>query len=365
MDFTEDPDHRAIREAVREVCARFPDEYWAERDESHTFPWEFYDAMAEGGWIGIAIPEEYGGGGPRHHRGSIVLEEVAASGAGMNGCSAIHLSIFGMDPVVKHGSERAEAALPAPGRDRRPARRVRRHRAGRGHRHHRHPHPRRPRRRPLPGHRAQGLDDQGAGVPSGCCCWPAPRRSRRCAEAHRRADAVPRRPQDPAVTIRRSPSWAATPSPPARSSSTTCAVAGGDRRRRGGQGLPLPARRAQRRAGPGRRRGARHRPGGAAPRGRATPTSAWCSAGPIGQNQGDRVPAGRGPHPARRGRADGPRRRPGCIDHGLPCGERGQHGQVPRRRGRLLRRRRGHADPRRLRLRHASTTSSGTCARPG
>jgi alkylation response protein AidB-like acyl-CoA dehydrogenase len=56
VDFTEDPDRRAIREAVREVCARFPDEYWAERDESHTFPWDFYEAMAKGGWIGIALP---------------------------------------------------------------------------------------------------------------------------------------------------------------------------------------------------------------------------------------------------------------------------------------------------------------------
>ena len=63
MDFTEDPDHRLLREAVREICSRFPDEYWAALDESHTFPWEFYEAMAKGGWIGIAIPAEYGGGG--------------------------------------------------------------------------------------------------------------------------------------------------------------------------------------------------------------------------------------------------------------------------------------------------------------
>ncbi len=104
MDFTEDPDHRAIREAVREVCARFPDEYWAERDESRTFPWDFYAAMAKGGWIGVAIPAQYGGGGRGITEASIVLEEVAASGACMNGASSIHLSIFGMHPVVRHGS---------------------------------------------------------------------------------------------------------------------------------------------------------------------------------------------------------------------------------------------------------------------
>ena len=61
--------------------------------------------MAEGGWIGIAIPEEYGGGGRGIAEAAVVLEEVAASGAAMNGASAIHLSIFGVNPVVKHGSD--------------------------------------------------------------------------------------------------------------------------------------------------------------------------------------------------------------------------------------------------------------------
>jgi acyl-CoA dehydrogenase len=105
VDFAEDPDHQLIREAVREVCARFPDDYWAELDQSHTFPWEFYTAMAKGGWIGIAIPAGYGGGGRGITEASIVLEEVAASGACMNGASSIHLSIFGMHPVVRHGSD--------------------------------------------------------------------------------------------------------------------------------------------------------------------------------------------------------------------------------------------------------------------
>jgi acyl-CoA dehydrogenase len=105
MDFTVDEDHEAIREGVRRVCRDFPDEYWRQLDQAHEFPWDFYRAMADGGWIGIAIPEVYGGGGRGIAEASIVLEEVAASGAAMNGCSAIHLSIFGMQPVVKHGSE--------------------------------------------------------------------------------------------------------------------------------------------------------------------------------------------------------------------------------------------------------------------
>jgi acyl-CoA dehydrogenase len=105
MEFSEGEEVSEIRQAVRRVCRDFPDEYWRGCDEEHRFPWDFYQAMAKGGWVGIAIPEEYGGGGRGITEASVVLEEVAASGAAMNGCSALHLSIFGMNPVVKHGSE--------------------------------------------------------------------------------------------------------------------------------------------------------------------------------------------------------------------------------------------------------------------
>jgi acyl-CoA dehydrogenase len=104
MDFAENEDHEAIRAAVRRICAGFDDGYWADLDHGHEFPWKFYEAMAAGGWIGIAMPERYGGGGQGIAEASIVLEEVAASGACMNGASSIHLSIFGMHPVVVHGS---------------------------------------------------------------------------------------------------------------------------------------------------------------------------------------------------------------------------------------------------------------------
>src|ERR1043165_7183774 len=104
MEFDANPDHEAIREGIRKVCARFDNTYWRRCDEDHEFPWDFYNAMAEGGWVGIAIPEEYGGGGQGITEASLVLEEVAASGAARNGASAIHLSIFGMNPVLKHGS---------------------------------------------------------------------------------------------------------------------------------------------------------------------------------------------------------------------------------------------------------------------
>lgn len=100
-----DAEHVDLRAAVRALCARFPDAYWRDRDTRHEFPHEFYAALAEHGWVGIAIPEDYGGGGAGITEASILLEEIAASGAAMNGCSAVHLSIFGMNPVVKHGSE--------------------------------------------------------------------------------------------------------------------------------------------------------------------------------------------------------------------------------------------------------------------
>lgn len=105
MDFSEDDTTRDLRDGVRRVCAAFDDAYWRDLDARHEFPWAFYEAMAEGGWIGIALPEAYGGGGLGITEASIVLEEVAASGAAMNGCSALHTSIFGMNPVVKHGSD--------------------------------------------------------------------------------------------------------------------------------------------------------------------------------------------------------------------------------------------------------------------
>ncbi|MCZ6641741.1 MAG: acyl-CoA/acyl-ACP dehydrogenase [Gammaproteobacteria bacterium] len=105
MDFEITSEQQLIRDTVKKVCTEFPDDYWAKCDSEHRFPWDFYNAMAAGGWLGIAIPEAYGGSGRGITEASLVLEEVAASGAAMNGASSLHLSIFGMHPVVRHGSE--------------------------------------------------------------------------------------------------------------------------------------------------------------------------------------------------------------------------------------------------------------------
>ncbi len=108
---TEPDDLQLVRDAVAALCRRYDDGYWADCDAQHRFPWEFYRDMAAGGWIGIAIPEYHGGGGRGIRHAAAVLEEVAASGACMNGASAVHMSIFGMHPVVHHGSDELKARI--------------------------------------------------------------------------------------------------------------------------------------------------------------------------------------------------------------------------------------------------------------
>jgi acyl-CoA dehydrogenase len=114
MDFEESDEQRLIRQSVARLCQEFPDDYWEQHDREGVFPDDFFKQMAAAGWIGVAMPERYGGAGKGIQEAAIILEEVAASGAAMNGATAIHLSIFGMHPVVKHGSEAMrEKYLPA------------------------------------------------------------------------------------------------------------------------------------------------------------------------------------------------------------------------------------------------------------
>jgi acyl-CoA dehydrogenase len=105
VDFELTEDQETIRKAVAGLLRDFDDRYWMEKDRDHEFPAEFYAALARGGWLGLTIPEEYGGHGLGITEATLLLEEVARSGGGMNAASAIHLSIFGMHPVVVHGSE--------------------------------------------------------------------------------------------------------------------------------------------------------------------------------------------------------------------------------------------------------------------
>lgn len=134
VNFDTDPDHEALRAGLRELLTRFDDEYWARCDCEHRFPTEFYDALAAGGWLGVAIPADYGGAGLGVTEAALLLQEIAASGAAMNGCSAIHLTIFGMNPW-SNTALRSYAARCSPSRRRGFARVLRGHRARCGQRH--------------------------------------------------------------------------------------------------------------------------------------------------------------------------------------------------------------------------------------
>jgi len=109
MNFELTDDQELIRKSVAELAAKFDDQYWMHKDQTHEFPKEFYDAIAGGGWLGMTIPEEYGGHGLGITEGTLLLEEVARSGGAMNAASTIHLSIFGMQPVIVHGSQELKA----------------------------------------------------------------------------------------------------------------------------------------------------------------------------------------------------------------------------------------------------------------
>ena len=109
MDFEWSPLAGEIRQGISRLCARFGDEYWERKDRNAEFPWEFYYAVVEGGWLGVTVPTSYGGGGLGILEASSIEQEIAAPGAGMNGCSAVHIGVFGFDPILKHGSDSLKA----------------------------------------------------------------------------------------------------------------------------------------------------------------------------------------------------------------------------------------------------------------
>ncbi len=113
MTFALTPEQLEIREAVARLCERFGDDYWLKKDTEGGFPHEFHRAMAEGGWLGVAMPEAYGGAGLGITEAAIVMQAVAQSGAGFSGASAVHMNIFGLHPVVVFGTdEQKERFLP-------------------------------------------------------------------------------------------------------------------------------------------------------------------------------------------------------------------------------------------------------------
>ncbi len=104
IEFDVPDDHAAIREGVSAVVRRFDDEYWLARDEDGEFPREFHRAMADAGWLGITMPEEYGGAGLGVTEAAIMMHEVASHGGGMASASAVHINLFGPHPIVVKGT---------------------------------------------------------------------------------------------------------------------------------------------------------------------------------------------------------------------------------------------------------------------
>jgi len=105
MDFTLSEEQVAIRAAIEKICAGFDAEYWLKKDGDGGFPDDFHKAFARDGWLGIAMPEQYGGAGLGITEAALMMQTIAESGAGMSGASAVHMNIFGLNPVVVFGSD--------------------------------------------------------------------------------------------------------------------------------------------------------------------------------------------------------------------------------------------------------------------
>ena len=113
MDFALTANQESIRDPVAKICARFDDAYWLKKDKEGGFPADFHKALADAGWLGICIPEEYGGSGLGIMDAAIMMRTIAESGAGMSGASAIHMNVFGLNPVVVFGTkEQCRRMLP-------------------------------------------------------------------------------------------------------------------------------------------------------------------------------------------------------------------------------------------------------------
>jgi acyl-CoA dehydrogenase len=114
VDFSLTADQQNIRDAVLKHCARFPDEYWLERDREGVFPHDFFKSLVDAGWLGIAMPTEFGGSGLGITEAAVMMQAIAESGAGMSGASSVHIPVFSLQPVVSFGTEEQKARMIPP-----------------------------------------------------------------------------------------------------------------------------------------------------------------------------------------------------------------------------------------------------------
>lgn len=101
--FTEE--QLTVRDAIFKICSDFPDDYWMEHDQTETYPHELHAALAKDGWIGIALPEELGGGGLGISEATMMLQTIAESGAGLAGAQSIHANVYATQPVAKFATD--------------------------------------------------------------------------------------------------------------------------------------------------------------------------------------------------------------------------------------------------------------------
>jgi len=114
MNFSMSGDQQQIQDRIAQLCSKFDDHYWLAADEAGSFPEEFYRAIADGGWLGIAMPEAFGGSGLGITEAAIMMRTISESGAGMSGASAIHMNIFGLLPVIVFGTDAQKARMLPP-----------------------------------------------------------------------------------------------------------------------------------------------------------------------------------------------------------------------------------------------------------
>src|SRR5690606_38185231 len=114
MDFSFTEEQETIRDAIAKICERFDDQYWLEKDRKGGFPQELHQALARDGWLGICIPEAYGGTGLGITEAAVMMQAISQSGAGLSGASAVHMNIFGLNPVVEFATEEQKQRMLPP-----------------------------------------------------------------------------------------------------------------------------------------------------------------------------------------------------------------------------------------------------------
>lgn len=103
-----------VRRAVAKICSKYPDEYWLEKDNKHEFPLDLHRDLAKDGWLGICMPQEYGGSELGISEATVMMQTISESGAGMTGASSVHMNIFGLEPVVKFGTAEQKERMLVP-----------------------------------------------------------------------------------------------------------------------------------------------------------------------------------------------------------------------------------------------------------